>query len=223
MSVPHRVPTDRLLLRPWHPTDAAALLPLLEANQAHIAPWIPRRVSAVAGIAELEERLQGFATLFAEDREWRYALLAHGRAVAPVDGGSTDGGVLLGEVDLFPRNAQGRVPFVEADRAEIGYWLREDMTGRGLVTEGVRAIIDVARACGSFAHLEIRCDARNLPSAAVPRRLGFLLAHTEFEEGVHEGEAPVELQTWTWSLGPPDERARPRSAATAGRAGRGDG
>lgn len=56
---------------------------------------------------------------------------------------------------------------------EIGYWLRASATGKGLMTDAVRLITDFA-----FDHLwanrvEIRCDARNERSAAVPRRLGF--------------------------------------------------
>ena len=64
---------------------------------------------------------------------------------------------------------------MDADRAEIGYWLRSDMTGQGLVSEAVRAVLDVASSLSKVSRVEIRCDARNLPSAAVPRRLGFAL------------------------------------------------
>jgi RimJ/RimL family protein N-acetyltransferase len=85
----------------------------------------------------------------------------------------------------------------DADRAEIGYWIRADETGRGLVTEAVLAIVDVARRTGRFTHLEIRCDARNGPSAAVPKRLGFELA-TTIEEPPTSSEGPNgQLQVWT--------------------------
>src|SRR5262249_14844073 len=110
--------------------------------------------------------LAAFGSEFEADREWRFAML------------TSDERTLVGEIDLFPRSATGRVPFVDADRAEIGYWLRADETGRGLVTEAVRAIVGVATRTGRFTHLEIRCDARNAPSAAVPKRLGFQLATT---------------------------------------------
>jgi RimJ/RimL family protein N-acetyltransferase len=211
MSVPARIVTDRLILRPWHRADAVALLPVLVANQTHIAPWIPLRVSAVVSEAALGDRLDGFATLFREDREWRFALLS--RAAEEAARAGDDGAMVLGEVDLFPRNADGRVSFTQADRAEIGYWLREDMTGRGLITEAVRALIEVARACGRFAHLEIRCDARNLPSAAVPRRLGFQLAHTHRGDGADDDATGSGTQTWTLALTPPRAVAPPGTLA----------
>jgi RimJ/RimL family protein N-acetyltransferase len=59
------------------------------------------------------------------------------------------------------------------------------------------AIIDVARRTGRFTHLEIRCDARNAPSAAVPKRLGFELATTIVEPTASPQDPDVQLQIWT--------------------------
>lgn len=185
MSVPVELRTPRLVLRPWGAEDAAAMLPILEANWAHLSPWIPARVATPAPVPELAKRLAGFGAAFAGDREWRYGMFTN------------EGDRMLGEVSLFPRAATGRVPLAEADRAEIGYWLRADETGRGYVTEAVGAVLDAARAMPRFAHIEIRCDARNAASAAVPRRLGFELAVTLAEPGVMSGESTVQLQVWT--------------------------
>ena len=184
-AVPLEIRTERLYLRPWRAEDAEALHPILVANYEHLAPWIPPRVATPAIVPLLAERLAAFGTEFDSDREWRFAML------------TSDERTLLGEIDLFPRSASGRVAFADADRAEIGYWLRADETGRGLVSEAVRAIVDVAKQTGRFTHLEIRCDARNAPSAAVPKRLGFELAET-IDEPSKGPEAPgVQLQIWT--------------------------
>jgi len=182
MPVPASVRTPRLLLRPWRADDAAALLPVLEANQAHLGPWIPRRVSEPTPLPELSARLAGYAADFAAAREWRWALF------------TPDGATVVGEVGLYPRDASGRVPFATADRIEIGYWLRADMTGQGLATEATEAVLAVARALPGLTAAEIRCDPRNAASAAVPRRLGFALAATvEHPDGV--------LQVWAHPLG----------------------
>lgn len=204
MPVPERLHTARLLLRPWHPDDAARLLPVLEASQAHLGDWIPRRVSAPAPLPELAARLAGFGADFAAAREWRYALLA------------PDGATVLGEVALFPRDADGRVPHAAADRVEIGYWLRADRTGEGLATEAAAAVLAVAQALPGLSHAEIRCDARNRPSAAVPRRLGFALAATVEAPAAVPGAPPVALQLWTHPLGR-DAGAGARGARAGGR------
>lgn len=71
MLVSLELRTARLVLRPWRIEDAAPLLPVLEANQAHLAPWIPARVAQPVPLAELATRLAGFAADFAAAREWR--------------------------------------------------------------------------------------------------------------------------------------------------------
>lgn len=181
MTVPHAIRTERLLLRPFCAEDAHALLPVLEANQDHLSRWIPEHVWRPVPLPELAARLDRFAAAFAEDREWRYAIL------------SPDGTTMLGEVDLFPRAAAGRVPYAESDRAEIGYWLRADMSGQGLATEAARAMLEVARSLPRITQVLIRCDQLNLPSGAVPARLGFARTDTE-----RDG-ADV-LQLWTMAL-----------------------
>lgn len=163
MSVPDEIHTGRLYLRSWRQNDAARLLPVLEANVDHLGAWIPAHVAAPAPLRELELRLASFADDFEAARSWRYAIL------------SPDQQEVLGEVDLFPRSADGRVALAAADRAEIGYWLRSDLTGKGLATEAAQAMLDVAVALPGLTRVEIHCDPRNAPSAAVPRRLGFRL------------------------------------------------
>jgi RimJ/RimL family protein N-acetyltransferase len=166
------------MLRPWRARDAAALGPILDVNYAHLGPWIPSRISTPAPVGDLAVRVQKFANDFANATEWRYAML------------TADESTLLGEISVFPRSAHARVPYAEADRAEVGYWLRQDMTGRGLVTEAVGAVINIVMADPRFTRIEIRCDERNAPSGAVPARLGFTLTQT-----VSDGD--VALQIWT--------------------------
>ncbi|HEX6559390.1 MAG TPA: GNAT family N-acetyltransferase [Longimicrobiales bacterium] len=163
--MPEPLRTERLHLRPWSEADASLLLPLLEANAAHLNGWIPRHVAEPAPLPELRARLAGFADDFAAARSWRFAIF------------SLDQETLFGEVDLFFRSEHGRVPLASADRVEIGYWLRSDVTGRGYATEASRAMVALAFGLPGMKHVEIRCDARNQASAAVPKRLGFHLAH----------------------------------------------
>ena len=165
--MPNTIHTARLLLRCWQPSDAAGLLPILEANWEHLSPWIPARVATPVPVPELAGRLAGNAAHFASNIEWRYAIFR------------ADNQRMLGEVALFPRSSAGRVPFVDADRAELGYWLRRDENGHGFATEAAAAVLAVASAMQRFSHFEIRCDERNLRSAAVPKRLGFALMATE--------------------------------------------
>ena len=106
-------------------------------------------------VPELAQRLARFGDEFSSGREFRYALLA------------PDGLDVLGEAGLYPRSATGRAPLSNATCIELGYWLRADLTGRGLVTEASRALIAVAESLPRLTHIEIRCDARNEPEAGL--------------------------------------------------------
>jgi len=178
--IPRTLRTERLLVRAWSAADAAALHPVLLANVTHLGPWIPARVSTPAPMPQLAERLAGYDADFTTGRAFRYALL------------TPDGAQVLGEVDLFPRAAAGRVPLADADHVELGYWLDAAETGKGLATEAARALFAVAATLAGMTHVDIRCDIANGASAAVPQRLGFHLATVEGE-----------LQVWRKALAGP--------------------
>ena len=188
MTVPEQLQTPRLLLRRWRTTDAAELAPILEANVAHLARWIPARVAVPAPAEKLVERLETYVAAFDAGREWRYALVAG------------DVPRLLGEVSLFPRNKTGRVPFDanDADHIEIGYWLRQDATGHGLATEAAKAALDLALSLPGMSRVTIHCDEQNAPSAALPRRLGFQHVAT-VEHPPQSGLAAARLQIWEYT------------------------
>jgi RimJ/RimL family protein N-acetyltransferase len=188
VQVPVRINTPRLVLRSWRVHDAAALQPVLEANVEHLKPWIPASVWQPVPLGELGARLVEYAVDFEDDRCWRFGAF------------SSDGARLLGGVSLFPRNPRERVAYGEADRAEIGYWFRAEETNRGLATEASRAMVELAASLPGLTIAEIRCDARNAPSAAVPRKLGFALVEVLQVPPLWGGGPPVDLQVWVRPL-----------------------
>ena len=199
MIAPVELRTARLLIRRWCASDAEALAPILAANVDHLAPWIPWRVAEPAPADRLARRLEEFAAAFDTDREWRYGIFA------------LDSNDIIGDVDLFPRNETGRAPFNVADHIEIGYWLRADVTRRGYATEAAQAALDLALTLPHMARVEIRCDERNVASAAVPRRLGFTHVGTIPASGVRPGDSECRLQVWEYL---PSARAERPAAGT---------
>lgn len=183
-TVPSTIHTSRLLLRAWHPRDAATLKPLLERNVEYLAPWIPAHAAQPAPLPELEQRLAGYASDFSADNVWRYAVY------------DLDGETLLGAASLHPRVEHERVPYADSDRVEMGYWIRQDTAGRGYATEAARGLLATASVLPRFGMAEIRCDERNTLSAAVPRRLGFTLRETLIEAGLAASESTIALQVW---------------------------
>jgi ribosomal-protein-serine acetyltransferase len=63
----------------------------------------------------------------------------------------------------------------EVPKFEIGYWVRARFAGQGYISEAVTAISDFAFETLGARRVEIRLDAQNERSEAIPRRLGFAL------------------------------------------------
>jgi len=86
---------------------------------------------------------------------------------------------LIGEVSLIWRSIADR-------QAEIGYILHPDLHGHGYATEAAEALLAFGFATVGLHRVYARCDARNLASAQVMRRLGMieeahLREHTHFK------------------------------------------
>lgn len=77
----------------------------------------------------------------------------------------------------------GLIGFKDADRIndkiEIGYWLIEKMTGKGIATEAVHKMVNLAFRNMDMNRVQIRCGVGNDKSSAIPRRLGFTLEGIE--------------------------------------------
>lgn len=59
------------------------------------------------------------------------------------------------------------------DKIEIGYWLTEKMTGKGIATAATRKMVNLAFRNMDMNRVQIRCGVGNDKSSAIPRRLGF--------------------------------------------------
>jgi len=80
---------------------------------------------------------------------------------------------------------------------EIGYWMRTSSTGKGYMTEAVKALEShVFEHCGC-RRLMICCDALNERSAAIPKRLGFELEGILRNERLNVFGEPQDTMVWT--------------------------
>ena len=78
-----------------------------------------------------------------------------------------DDGRLVGEVSLIWRS-------VADQQAEIGYILHPDVHGRGFASEAAKALLSFGFEVVGLHRIYARCDARNLASAKVMKRLGMI-------------------------------------------------
>jgi len=94
----------------------------------------------------------------------------------------------------------GLIGFKEADRVndkiEIGYWLIEKMTGRGIAQAAVRKLVEFAFRNMEMNRVQIRCGVGNHKSAAIPRRLGFTLEGIE-RAGERHDHSYIDLEVYS--------------------------
>ena len=71
-------------------------------------------------------------------------------------------------------------------KTEIGYWLIEKMTGLGIATRSVKALIEFLFETMKLNRIQIKCGVGNTKSSAVPKRLGFVFEGTERQGEKHQ-------------------------------------
>jgi ribosomal-protein-serine acetyltransferase len=62
---------------------------------------------------------------------------------------------------------------------EIGYWLAQDLQGRGIVTRACRGLLTFVFDSLGMNHVQIRVVPENTRSLAIPKRLGFVYEGTQ--------------------------------------------
>jgi RimJ/RimL family protein N-acetyltransferase len=156
-----------------HRAGAEDLDELVEAvNDSRMAlrPWMPW-----AQVPATPESIGNF--LEQADRDWErgreFQFTIRGRRGAEPE-------ALIGSCGLHDRVGVGGL--------EIGYWVRSDCTGRGVATSAASALTAAALGLDGVARVEIRCDAANVRSAAIPPKLGFRLDRIEARPPTAPGE-----------------------------------
>ena len=170
--LPDTVRAESVELRRWRPAFAEGLCAAVADSLPELRPWMPW--------AQEEPTVERLVALLAEGdgafeagTEWQFVMV------------EADGERVVGATGLHLRHGPGTV--------EIGYWVRSDATHQGFATMASRALTTAV-----FSHLddidevEIRMDAANRRSAAVPSRLGFHLSG----EVDREIEAPGQSGRW---------------------------
>jgi RimJ/RimL family protein N-acetyltransferase len=170
---PESVELDGFHLRRSTLDDSEALNEAVKASFAELHQWMAW-CKEPEDIENLREFIERSAADWASQTAFNYLII-------------DAGGELIGSVGLMDRIGPGGL--------EIGYWLRTGATGRGVMTTVAARLTDIALALPGVERVEIHCDAGNVRSAAVPRRLGFRLEREVRVEPTAPGESGLN-QHW---------------------------
>ena len=136
-------------LRRHREDDLDAVYEAVTESLDHLRPWMPWAADYT--------RQSAFEFLVASARRWEdgsefgYAIITEG--------------TLAGGCGLMARIGPGGL--------EIGYWVRQGYTRRGLATAASAALVEQAFLLPGVDRVEIVTDELNVASAGVPRKLGF--------------------------------------------------
>ncbi len=136
-------------LRRYREDDLDALLAAVTESAGHLRPWMPWAES-ISHSAQAEFLAQAERD-WADGTAYNYAIWA--------------GPVLAGGISLMARIGPGGL--------EIGYWVRQACTRRGLTTAATAALVEQAFRLPGVDRVEIVYDELNVASGGVPRKLGF--------------------------------------------------
>lgn len=143
--------TPRLVVKPTAPDHALGMWEAIEPSLPELRPWLPW---AIAATYETTHEFTKDATrAWDENTDWGFTIFFGGRPI---------GGV--GLTSSSPRTRE---------ILSIGYWLKSDLTGKGLMTEAASAAVEFAFRDLLTHRLELRASPGNSASVRVAEKLGF--------------------------------------------------
>ncbi|MCI2240413.1 GNAT family N-acetyltransferase [Paenibacillus sp. TRM 82003] len=148
-----RRPRARTAVRLLEPADAAGLARLLTANREFLAPFEP-------------ERDEGYAT-----EAGQAALIAH--LLAEHAAGRVVPYAVVHDGDLVGRSTVSEVVRGPAQSGDLGYFVAEEVNGRGVATEAVARTVEAAFGELGLHRLQAGTLLSNSASQAVLQRNGF--------------------------------------------------
>jgi [ribosomal protein S5]-alanine N-acetyltransferase len=153
-----RLVTERLVLRPARTGDVGEMRRLLRKNQEHLRPWSPSPApfEDPSSVTEISK------AILRQRREWKAGrgfafVMCLRSSPAAFNGRITLNGVIRGAMDC----------------AYLGYWIDGDQQGRGLITEGLSAVLDFAFGAAGLHRVQAAIMPRNARSLRVIEKLGF--------------------------------------------------
>lgn len=152
---PYSFDTERLTVRGPLPGDGLLIRQAVVESQEALVPWMPWAVDIMSEVDYEARARDGQLKFLAREDLWMMMLLKGTDTIV--------GGTGLHRMDWT-------VP-----RFEIGYWVRTAYEGQGYVTEAVLGLTEFAFEILGARRVEIRCDVKNVRSAAVARRAGYKL------------------------------------------------
>ena len=74
---------------------------------------------------------------------------------------------VVGRIGIYKIDNQNKI-------GELGYWIGQNMQGKGIVTKSCKGLIDFCFKGMNLNRVEIKCGTENIKSQTIPQRLNFV-------------------------------------------------
>lgn len=140
---------------------ASIMFKVINENRKHLRPWFAWEKNT----KKVEDSLK---YLFdKEEKVEAFKAIEYGIYVGPE---------YIGNISIYDINEKNK-------SAEIGYWLSSKFTRKGYATDAVRTLEKEFFTTHGLNRIQIKCDERNIASAGVARKCGYIF------EGKHRKDA----------------------------------
>lgn len=143
---------NRIQIRQYTTDDVDGLYAAVVESKAELSTWMPWCHADYSRI-DSENWVNGRADAWETDQQWSFVIVD--------DRDSLVGTCGLHRLDLLNGTA------------ELGYWVRTSVTGRGIATVATKLLANWAFAERDLHRIEILASIENLPSQRVAEKAGF--------------------------------------------------
>jgi ribosomal-protein-serine acetyltransferase len=156
MNITELKVNDEIILNILKISDSQTIFEAIDQNRDHLRKWLP-----FVDMTRSENETRSFIKSIIDDVERRQEVFTiwHNNEFSGLIG--------LKDFDYLNR------------KVEIGYWLIEKMTGKGLITLSVEKLITFIFENLDLNRVQIKCGVGNHKSSSIPKRLGFLFEGIE--------------------------------------------
>lgn len=165
---------ERTFLEKLNLTHAESIFQAIDQNRAFLRKWLPF-VDYTKKISDTERFVKSIISKVSSNRDEVYVIW-HKHEFAG----------LIGFKDIDRVN----------EKIEIGYWLVQKMTGKGIATEATRKMVNLAFRNMEMNRVVIKCGVGNEKSSAIPKRLGFSFEGIE-RNGERHGQSFIDLEIYS--------------------------
>ena len=160
MIFSHQINPDLSLALPQLSMDKE-LFEITDKNREYLAPWLPW-VKTTLQVSDTTKYISNALKEYSEQKNIQLIIMYKGK--------------IAGSIAFISLNMENK-------NAEIGYWLAQEYTKKGIMTESVKALLNYGFNILGMHRIEICCDPENVASQNIAKRVGMI------QDGILRGNA----------------------------------